>query len=125
MRVTGPPFVVTIEFVKLIALVPILIPPEAFVVKPPANVVVPVPPVCVNAPKLASLLKVTFNAVPIVREVSGAEFPTNPTKLTELPAPGLIVNLRLLIAASAFKVLLNVKTPEKTRLSAAMITGDP
>ena len=110
----------------VMALVPIVIPPDLLVARPPAKVVVPVPPVWVNAPKAAEPLNVTFCAAPIVKEVRGAEFPTNPLKRTELLAPGLIVRLRLLIAASEFNVLLKVKLPpEKIRLSAAITTGDP
>lgn len=77
-----------------------------------------------NAPTATELLKVTFEAVPTVIEVSGAELPTRPAKVSELPDPGLKVTLRVLSAESAFKVLLNVITPVKIRLLAPMITGE-
>lgn len=93
---------------------------------PSAKAVVPVPPVCVKDPTIISLLAVTLRAGPMEREVSGAVFPTSPENVTEFPAPGLIVKLRLLIALSELRVLLKVKLPpEKTRLSAAITTGEP
>ena len=105
--------------------VAILMPPVS-AIRPSAIVVVPVPPVCEKMPTFIWSLTVTFRAGPMEREDKEAVFPTSPEKVTEFPAPGLIVKLRLLIALSAFRVLLKVKLPpEKTRLSAPITTGEP
>lgn len=123
---TPPPPPVETGPEMLTVLVAIEIPAASVVASPPEIVVVPVPPVCANDPTLTDALQVTLAAVPMAREVKGAKFPTKPVKVTELPAPGLMVRLRLLIAASALSVLLKVKEPpENTRLSAPMRMGDP
>lgn len=124
-KTSGPPFEVVIDPDRLIALVAMLIPPAPVVANPPPIVVVPRPPVCVKEPTDTELLNETFKAVLTVIDVRAAELPTRPTKERELPAPGLKVTFRVLRAESAFRVLLNVIAPVKTRLLAAMTTGEP
>jgi len=124
LKIAGALFVVTVApFITMLLVV--ILTPAALATIPAPTVVVPVPPVWVKEPTVISLLIVTSCVGPIVREVRGAVLPTSPVNVTELPAPALIVKLRLLPAPSELRVLAKVKLPpEKTRLSAAITTGE-
>ena len=114
---TPPPPVVETEPFKVITFVAILIPPDP-VVEKLERLVVPVPPVCVNDPKVDELLNVTSCPAPMVKEERTPELPTTPPKVREFPEPGLIVRLRLFTVLSELRELLKVIAPVKIRLSA-------